>query len=810
MSQSVRFDQIVKIVNEFSEIGEKKGLGKLYTEDNCLDGRIITIKGKPMLNLGSCSYLGLELDRRLKEAAIEAIEQYGTLFASSRIYVSTGNYSALEALTSEIYGRPILLTTTVSIGHNCVMPIIISANDMVIFDQQAHISMQEMMYKLTYNGSAVNILRHNRLDELESKIEQYREKYDRIWYVIDGVYSMFGDLAPVKEIVNLLNKHKKLWLYADDAHGMSWSGPHGAGHIMSQTTFHPRMVIGTTMAKGFGSCGGAFVFNDTEMRDKVKRWGGPLAYSGPQEPATVAAALASAKIHLSDEIYTLQSRLQEKICWCNDIFTEYKIPLVSVSTSPIFFVACGLPRVGFNLVERLMNEGFYTNIGIFPAVPETCTGVRFTLTNHITKEDISRLAEAFARNHPLALRDEGRSMNDIYKAFRKFTDFEKRFGPTDASKTLPVTVAVKKLNVNMYRSVSGIGKTVWNELLGDRGAFDYDNLLLLEKTFIGHKVPENNWNFFYFLISDSTGEPILCTYLTSALSKDDMLAPEKVSEKVETLRRENPYYLTSRTLMTGSLLTNGDHLYLNRQHPDWKEAAIRFLDAAWQLQDEEKANTLLLRDFNADDTELSEFFIHQGFVKIDNLENNVLNTKNIKDFDDYFSNHLTSRQRKVIKKEVLSDIDFFETSIKKPNKKELKEIYTLYENVKVKNLALNTFKIPFSFFEAVNNSAFWEIMTIIYDDKIAGALLSEKTPNCYTPVLVGLDYSLIESKNLYKKILYFIIRRSFELKARYLYLGITANESKRKFGVQQLKQVAFVQVKDHYNQDVIDNMAFNV
>ena len=812
MSQNINFEQVVKIVNEFSTIGESKGLGKLYTEDEKLDGRSILIKGKHLINLGSCSYLGLELDSRLKEAAIDAVKNYGALFSCSRIYVSSGNYKELEDLSAQIFNAHILLTSNVSLGHYCVMPIIIGSKDMVIYDQQAHISMQEQSYKLSHYGTGITILRHNRLDELEQKIELYKSKYDKIWYVIDGVYSMFGDLAPIKDIIKLLDKHKKLHLYVDDAHGVSWAGKNGAGYVLSQTELHPKMVMGTSMAKGFGSCGGIFMFKDKELRDKVKKWGGPLAYSGPQEPATIGAAIASAKIHLSNEIYEIQNKLQEKIRFCNEIMAQYKVPLVSESCSPIFFVGCGLPRVGFNLIERLMGEGFYTNIGIFPAVPETCTGVRFTLTNHITHQDIENLAKAFAYHHPRALEEGERTMKDIYKAFRKFTDFESRLGPLEA---VPLNIPEKKdvnkeLVLKTYNTIRNIDKKLWDSLLGDRGCFDYDDLILLEEVFCNYKEEENNWKFFYYIVCDSDNNPLLATFFTSSLSKDDMVASEKVSLKIEEIRKNDPYFLTSKGFMMGSLLTNGDHLYIKRDDSRWKDAVIKMLDAVWQDQENEKANSLFLRDFDAFDEELTLFLIHQGFVKIDSLENNVIsNLKNIS-FEDYLIKRLKKQQRYELRTMVLSDINDWSCIVEEHNISDIKMLYKLYKNVKDNSFQLNTFDIPFSAFEKIIDAKQCEVMTLRYnkDNTIVCMGICLKTKNNYCPVIFGMDHSYNKTHNIYRKMLYFVLKRGIELGVENIYLSLTANDTKRKFGAEQQKQVAFIQVKDHYNQDLIDSMSF--
>jgi 7-keto-8-aminopelargonate synthetase-like enzyme/predicted N-acyltransferase len=812
MSQSVKFEQIVKVVNEFSSIGENRGLGKLYTGDEALNGRNIHVKGKSLIHFGSCGYLGLELDRRLKEAAIEAVEKYGSYFSCSRIFVSTGNYLELEELLADMFGHYILLTQNTSLGHNAVMPIIIGGNDIVIYDQQAHFSMQDLSYKLSCNGTGIDVLRHNRLDELEKKIEAYKSKYDKIWYVVDGVYSMFGDLSPVKDIIKLLDKHKKFYLYLDDAHGMSWAGPKGTGYAFGQTELHQKMILGTSMAKGFGSCGGIFVFPNLELREKVRHWGGPLSHSGPQEPATIAAAIASAKIHLTDEIYELQRRLQNRIRYCSEIMSHYKVPLVSESASPIFFIACGLPRVGFNLVERLMNEGFYTNIGIFPAVPETCTGVRFTITNHLSYYDIEKLAKAVAKHLPEALKSEERGMQDIYKAFRKFTDFEARLGTllTVNPNGLDIVKKENQLTLKRFDSVTMIDKSLWDNHLGDRGAFNWDNLVLLEKTFAKDQEPENTWKFFYYLVKDSNGKVILATFFTLVLVKDDMIAAEKISEKIEIIRQDQKYYLTSLSLMMGSQLTNGNHLYLARENPQWKKAMELMINDVWQLQETNNANTLFFRDFQTHDNEFEMFLIEQGFVKIENLENNYISGLRGFTFEEFYTTRLNSKKRNQIKTEVLPDIDKYTFKVNNYEDFDIDLIYRFYLNVKSKNLILNTFNLPIDLFHNIANSEHWEIVTLVSNENksVVAMSLCLKSVNSYCHMVFGIDENVDISDGVYKKMLYFIIRRAFELNVDNFYMGITANDTKRKFGAVQETQVAFIQQKDHYNQDLIDSMAF--
>jgi 7-keto-8-aminopelargonate synthetase-like enzyme len=810
MAKGLKYENVVKTVNEFCTYSMSKGLSHQYTQDEFLNGREITINNKKYIHFGSCGYLGLELDRRLKEAAIDAVQKYGTLFACSRIFVSSTNYLELEELLQKMFNTNILLAQNTSLGHYAVMPTIIGGNDVVIYDQQAHFSMQDLSYKLSHNGTHIEVLRHNMLNELEKKIESHKSKYDKIWYIIDGVYSMFGDLAPIKDIVKLLDKHKKLYLYVDDAHGMSWAGKNGSGFTLSQTNLHPKMILGTSIAKGFGACGGVFLFNDIELRDKVRKWGGPLSHSGPQEPATVAAAIASAKIHLSGEIYDIQKSLQDKIQFCNDIMEQYKVPLVSNCASPIFFVACGLPKVGFNMVERLMGEGFYTNIGIFPAVPENCTGVRFTMTNHIQYEDIENLAKAIAKHLPLALKEEGRTIQDIYKSFRKFTDFEKRLGPPDSLEDFSqtgkdeVTIVVEKFN-----TIKNINQKEWDSIFGDRAEINYENICILENVFTNNSCKENNWEFFYYLVKNNN-EIIAATFLTAVLTKDDMLSSSAISEKIEKTRIDNPYYLTSVYLSTGTQLTYGNHLYVNKNNKNWEKALMLLLDELWKEQENIGANVLILRDFENNDNELTTFFIDNGFVKIDMATSCVVENLKGMTFDRFFTERLNTKKRFDYRSRILNNEHLFNVEYKKPNENELKHYYQLYLNVKQNNFEINSYALPYKLFEQIAKEKNWEILELkhIETGKVASVTFCVFNENNYCPMIMGIDYSLGKSLNIYKQTLYRFLLRAIDLRVDNLHLGVTATDAKYNLGATKKEHIAFIQTKDTYNQDVINSMAF--
>jgi 7-keto-8-aminopelargonate synthetase-like enzyme len=230
---------------------------------------------------------------------------------------------------------------------------------------------------------------------------------------------MFGDMASLEDLQQLLRRYHNLYLYLDDAHGMSWTGQHGRGYVLSHLSERERVVVALSMAKGFAAGGGVLVFPNSEMLRRVRSCGGPMIFSGPMQPPMLGAAIASAHLHLSPEIIKMQQELVARIRLCNDLMQEKSLPLISTELTPIRFVATGWTRVAENVMQRLMEEGFFPNIVGFPAVPLKQSGIRITITRHQREDDIRALVDALAYHLPLALQEEGSSFNDILKFFKR-------------------------------------------------------------------------------------------------------------------------------------------------------------------------------------------------------------------------------------------------------------------------------------------------------------------------------------------------------------------------------------------------------
>jgi 7-keto-8-aminopelargonate synthetase-like enzyme len=404
---------ICKIINRNRELG----ILHLATEDETLDGRTVTVKGRKLVYYGNCSYLGLETDERIKNASIEAIKRYGTQFSCSRSFLQMGLYQEAEELLGQIFNKPVLLAPTTSLAHISTIPVLLSERDAVLVDKQAHNSIRNALQMVKADGAYVETLPHNRMDVLETRIQILRQQYDKVWYFTDGVYSMYGDIPPFNDLKQLLNKYDQFHCYVDDAHGMSWTGKHGRGLVLGSMGSHPRLMLVTSLAKGFGNCGGVLVFNTEEEKRLINNCGSSFIFSGPLQPAVLGAIVETAKIHLTKEIDQLQNDLFEKMLFFVQYAKQLNLPLVSTALTPIFYVGLGKTEVGFKMTKFLAEQGVMCNLAQFPAVSVNNAGLRITLTNHHTLQDIRHLLDSIDAKLATYLEEEGLSYEDVYNTF---------------------------------------------------------------------------------------------------------------------------------------------------------------------------------------------------------------------------------------------------------------------------------------------------------------------------------------------------------------------------------------------------------
>jgi 7-keto-8-aminopelargonate synthetase-like enzyme len=809
-------EELLQAFDEVLTDGARRRMMHSNVTDESLDGRIITIDGRSMVNYGSCSYLGLETHPAIKAGVIDAVNRYGTQFSSSRAYASSPMYEEAESLLGEITGRPTLITPSTTMGHVATMPTVIGSKDVLLLDHQVHNSVHTAAKLAQANGTKVELIRHSDLGTLERRLKEYRRSHNRVWYAADGLYSMYADFLPSAELNALMRRHDNLWMYVDDAHAASWTGRFGRGHALEHLDENAlrRTVVALSLNKSFATAGGAITFPDEEMRRRVFTCGGPMIFSGPVQPPMLGGLLASARLHMTQEVEDRQQLLLDRIRLFNKLAEEEGLPLVSPSEAPIRFIGAGVTHVAYRLTERLRDEGLYINTAIFPAVPAKRCGARVTITAHHSDEDVRAVVEALAEHLPRALRDEGATEAELRRAFSKELPWDVRLRDISA-KAAPAP----RLVLETHSTIDDVDATEWDALLGERGSFDVNGLRVLEQTF-GTPVegePENTWRFHYWLVRDSlSGRAVAATFFTTALWKDDMLSDEKVSREVESRRDGNPYFLTSQMVAMGSLITEGDHLYLDRTGP-WRDALRLVLEAARAEEDAADAAAVMLRDLPDGDEELHEFLIGEGFIRVP-----ILDTWHREiDFttDEEFLAGLTSRARWQQKTNVLPQESRIVVEVAaggdaatRPSGAELDALYALYRSVHARNLELNVYPLPRRVLDAIADTPGWELVVMRAEAGGApiGFMAVHATSGHVGPVFCGLDYDYVASHGVYQQVLWQSIRAAQRNGATRVMYGMAAHLHKRRFGAVPTKRWVYVQPTDTYNMDLLSQIAETV
>ena len=798
------------IIQRIHEEGSAHGLGLLSTEDESFNGRHITIDGQMLINFGSCSFLGLELHPELVSGAESALHKYGTQFSSSRSYISAGLYDELESALSQIFhGRPVIATASTTLGHLSSLPTLVGLNDAVVLDQQVHSSVQMAAALLKASGIHVETLRHSRMDQLERRIQKLKTNHERIWYMADGVYSMYGDVVPMHELESLLERHEQFHLYVDDAHGFSWAGKHGCGRVLRDREQHERLVVAVSLNKCFAAAGGALVLPTQAFYERVRHAGPTLVFSGPIQPPMLGAALASARLHLSEGFAAMQAHLANLVAYTNQRFRSLSLPLADFNDTPVFFVPCGIPTVVYSMARTLRDHGCFVNTAVFPAVPMKQGGVRFTITSHHTREDIDHLAEIFANHYSRILMEHGGSRTMLAAVFKRSGVASSLGDGVESMHAAAAGVGDSQLRVRVSATIDDVSPTEWDQLFDGRGPMNHRTLAMFERAFAHNEQQSQNFAWRYVIVSDADDRIVAATFFSIGYVKDDMFAPAHISEHAEHLRLEDEHFLVSKAVVMGSPLSLGSHLHIDESHIEYRAALELIVEAAHQIKAEFGAEKVLFRDFAKQD-ELGQRISGLGFVEVGLPNRMLLETSWLNPVD--YLNRLDSKSRYNVRREILRHESAFEVVAGQAS--DLDEYYRLYQMVHARGRAINVFMLPKKlFYEAFQHPDF-DVLSLYHTNeqgkrRLVSFMLSHYRAEVYSALLVGIDYIAMDATagpSPYKQALYQTVQRAHLLGAHTIDLACTAELEKRKLGARPQKMCAFMCADDDFSLRAMANL----
>ncbi|MDR2563244.1 MAG: pyridoxal phosphate-dependent aminotransferase family protein [Prevotellaceae bacterium] len=341
----------------------------------------VYIHGKKVLMFGSNSYLGLTCHPKIKEAAKAAIDKYGTGCAGSRFLNGTLDiHNELEEKLADFTGKEDAIVFSTGFQSNQgVIPTITGRNDYILLDELDHASIIEGA-RLSFAKTIK--YRHNNMQSLESCLEKCDP--DRLkLIVVDGVFSMDGDIVNLPEIVRLSRKYNAN-VMVDDAHSLGILGRQGRGTadhfgLTDQVDF----IMGT-FSKSFASLGG-FVSGDKHTISYLKHNSRALIFSASITPASVAVVLAALEI-MKTEPERIE-HLWKLTHYCINTLRMRGFELGTTST-PIIPIIIRNNLKTFKFTSRLMDEGLFVNPVLSPAVSEDMTLIRFSLMATHTQQQV--------------------------------------------------------------------------------------------------------------------------------------------------------------------------------------------------------------------------------------------------------------------------------------------------------------------------------------------------------------------------------------------------------------------------------------
>jgi 8-amino-7-oxononanoate synthase len=363
-------------------------------------GPVVAMEGRERIMLGSNNYLGLTGDERVKDAARAALERFGTGLTGSRFLNGTLSlHLELEEELADFMGtEAALVFTTGYLANTGAIATLLGPGDTVICDSGDHASILDAV---SMSRARIRPFRHNRLDKLESMLKRSESDGGGVLVVVDGVFSMEGDLAPIPDIVALCREHGAR-LMVDEAHGVGVLGARGAGACEAMDAEDDVDLRMGTFSKSLASCGG-FIAGPADVVDFLRVQSRSFMFTAAAVPAAIGAARGALEIVRSDEGPQLMARVLDNARYLHDgladlgydVMEPQRLPDGSDVITPIVPVLVGDDWKAVMLWKALYDAGVYVNVAIHPAVQRGRALLRTSVMATHEREHLNRALGIF-------------------------------------------------------------------------------------------------------------------------------------------------------------------------------------------------------------------------------------------------------------------------------------------------------------------------------------------------------------------------------------------------------------------------------
>jgi len=363
-------------------------------------GPIVEMEGRERIMLGSNNYLGLTGDPRVKAAAAQALERYGTALTGSRLLNGTiPLHTEVEREIAEwMQTEDAIVFTTGYQANLGTIGTILEPGDTVICDSGDHASILD---GCRLSGARLRPFRHNRMEKLEQMLERAAGDGGGVLVVVDGVFSMEGDIAPLGEIVELCGRFGAR-LLVDEAHGVGVLGERGTG-ACELFGLEDRVDLRMgTFSKSLASCGG-FIAGPADVVEYLRIAARAFLFTASAVPAAIGSALEAVRI-CRREGAPMFERVLDNAAYLHRGLSELGLRVVEPTTlpdgreviTPVVPVVVGEDWQTVLLWKALFDAGVYTNVALHPAVPPGGALLRTSLMATHEREHLDRALEIFS------------------------------------------------------------------------------------------------------------------------------------------------------------------------------------------------------------------------------------------------------------------------------------------------------------------------------------------------------------------------------------------------------------------------------
>ena len=378
-----------QLISELAEI-ESAGTKKSEVEITSAQGAHITIDGKPFLNFCSNNYLGLANHPQIIEAAKKSLDEHGYGLSSVRFICGTQDlHIKLEAkLTAFLHQEATILFPSCFDANGGIFEVIMKQEDAIISDELNHASIID---GIRLSKAQRFRYRNRDMADLEAQLIAAKGARRRL-IVTDGVFSMDGYLAPLKEICDLADKYDAI-VMVDDSHGVGFMGPTGAGTPQHFGVENRVDIISGTLGKALGGASGGYISARKEIVNLLRQRARPYLFSNSVPPTVVAGSLKALElVNMSGD---LRATLHTNAQLFRELMGARGFSLLP-GEHPIIPVMFESESQAVKCAAGLQSQGIHAVAFSYPVVPLGKARIRIQISAEHTKEDIQSCVEAFS------------------------------------------------------------------------------------------------------------------------------------------------------------------------------------------------------------------------------------------------------------------------------------------------------------------------------------------------------------------------------------------------------------------------------